>query len=405
MCKIKNKKKTTMTISSVDKAVLETASAFMCGRKTPLAEIDDSNFEEFAIKLREHKLLPIASFVISDESAISKSTLIKLKNEAFAQIIFQENRNSSFLKVYKSMINAGARPVCIKGCICEAVWSEKSVRISGDADIIASEKDFAVCRKALESSGYVPEDNGYSNEIGFNNKHNGSRIELHSLPFADESFAAGFNSAVGDLTSNCGSAVVDGVEVICPDVQQHLVYLVLHAIKHFIVAGVGIRQLMDIAFFAQKENIDWNKVFEKCSSVSADGFLSAVLLICGKYFGVDISGMDSPLFNRSVDCEILLDDILRGGIYGPRDKDKLRSSQLTVNSYSKSQNNEHHSVIFIPFRRMKKRYPYLKKFPFLLPFAWIQRIIGYAFSKHNISDTFSVGKSRIDLMKYYGIIK
>lgn len=400
---IRGRNKPDSVSSAAANAVFETARAFMCGEKTAVSEIDDSNYREFLLKLREHKLLPVASYVLSDDTKISESNRKSLKDEAFAQIISQENESDVFFKAYKAMLKAGANPITLKGCVCASLWREPSLRISGDADILAGSNDFSVCRKVLEALGYRSSEYESSNEICFTNKK--SRIELHSLPFPDDASTSKLNSVVGDLCEKTSSVNIDGVEIRCPDVQNHLIYLVLHAFKHFIKSGVGIRQLMDISLFSSDESIDWNTVFEKCSEVSADGFLSAVLLIAEKYFGLDISGIDSPAFDKSVDCEILLDDIKPGGIYGPRNMNKHHSSSITLNGYSKSQSGERNAVIFLPIDRMKKRYPYLRKFPFLLPAAWMQRIFGYIFSDHNVSETLASGKSRIRIMKYYGIIK
>ena len=39
------------------------------------------------------------------------------------------------------------------------------------------------------------------------------------------------------------------------------------------------------------------------------------------------------------------------------------------------------SAAFPTFKHMKTKYPILKKLPFLLPFFWIWRLLGYTFTK------------------------
>lgn len=390
--------------TTVADSVFNIACAFMYGKKANIM-VPDDKFNEFTSKLREHKLLPVASFSLNENTGISDLNRKALKKEAFGQIIGQENKNAAFLTAYKAMTDAGAKPICIKGCICAGLWSEPSLRISGDADILAAGDDFRICSDILKSLGYTSSESNSSNEVCFYNNKNGSRIELHSSLFAKDSPASDFNSVVGDLSINPLTVTIDGVDVFCPYAQDHLVYLILHAFRHFINSGVGIRQLMDISLFCKDESIDWNIVFEKCSQVAADGFLSAVLLICSKYFGLDINRIDSSSFNCSLDCELLLKDIKSGGIYGPADMDKHHSGRITLNNYDSSQNGKHNSVIFLPLEKMKKRYSYLCRFPFLLPVAWLQRVFSYLLSDHNVSDTLASGRSRTQIMKYYGIIK
>lgn len=57
---------------------------------------------------------------------------------------------------------------------------------------------------------------------------------------------------------------------------------------------------------------------------------------------------------------------------------------------------------------LERRYPYLKKRPYLLPVAWVQRIAHYAGEQsgadNSASGSIKLGKERIELMKLYGII-
>lgn len=401
---LRGKQKPAEDASVCTGALLDAVCGFMNGSKSSAPGVNDGNFKEFMTLLREHKLVPVGFFSLADDAGISEADRALMKNEAYAQIVVQENKNNEFLKAYKAMRQAGARPVCLKGCICASLWREPALRISSDADILAEGEDFRLCQKALEELGFT-QTVVSSEEICYQSSRSGCRIELHNRPFPEDAPVSVCNAVVKDLCKNPDSVTVDGVEVLCPPVQEHLIYLVLHAFKHFIGAGVGIRQVMDISLFCAKEGIDWDTVFKKCASVSADGFLSAVLLIGSEYFGLDISAIQTPAFDRTLNCDIMLEDLLQGGIYGSRDADKHHSSRITVNSYSKSQNGKRAATVFLTLNQMKKRYAYLERHPYLLPLAWAQRGIYYLFSDHSVADTLAAGKSRTRMMKYYGIIK
>ena len=67
------------------------------------------------------------------------------------------------------------------------------------------------------------------------------------------------------------------------------------------------------------------------------------------------------------------------------------------------------SSIFPKKEYLERRYPYLKKHPYLLPVAWVQRIAHYAGEKQTSADNSAAGsiklaKERIELMKMYDII-
>ena len=79
-------------------------------------------------------------------------------------------------------------------------------------------------------------------------------------------------------------------------------------------------------------------------------------------------------------------------------------------TYQKTQALEFlQNSIDTPGEYLERRYPYLKKRPYLLPVAWMQRIAHYASEKQSGTDnsasgSIKLGKERIELMKRYGIM-
>ena len=77
-----------------------------------------------------------------------------------------------------------------------------------------------------------------------------------------------------------------------------------------------------------------------------------------------------------------------------------------------SQTGEKSNVLRTVFPKreyLERRYPYLKKRPYLLPVAWAQRLVHYAGEKKTGADSSASGsiklaKERIELMKLYGIM-
>ena len=67
-----------------------------------------------------------------------------------------------------------------------------------------------------------------------------------------------------------------------------------------------------------------------------------------------------------------------------------------------------HSVL--PMIYVAGRYPYLKEKPYLLPVAWINRILKYGketaggSADNNAAQSIKIGNGRVALLKEYGII-
>ena len=177
-------------------------------------------------------------------------------------------------------------------------------------------------------------------------------------------------------------------------------------------SGIGLRQFCDIGLWAREYHaeIDWQRLYDQCASVHAATFAAAAFRIARDYLGIDFD-LPTP-WDGGIDVEPLLHDSLCGGVYGSNDLTRLHSSTVTLNAVKASRTGEKSSVLSTVFPNreyLERRYPYLKKRPYLLPVAWVQRIAHYASEKQSGTDnsasgSIKLGKERIELMKRYGIM-
>ena len=97
---------------------------------------------------------------------------------------------------------------------------------------------------------------------------------------------------------------------------------------------------------------------------------------------------------------------------GSNDLTRLHSSTVTLNAVKASRTGEKSGVLRTVFPKrayLERRYPYLKKRPYLLPVAWAQRLAHYAGEKqsgagNSASGSIKLAKERIELMKQYDIM-
>lgn len=107
---------------------------------------------------------------------------------------------------------------------------------------------------------------------------------------------------------------------------------------------------------------------------------------------------------------MLLRDILDAGVYGYEGRERRHSSNLTLNEVSRQWNRERKNpvlqTIFPSLKSMKNEFAFLKKIPFLLPVAWLIRILRYEKEmRKNVTDALKIGNQRIELMRKYKIIE
>ena len=145
-------------------------------------------------------------------------------------------------------------------------------------------------------------------------------------------------------------------------------------------------------------------MYDQCAGVHAATFASAVFKIAGDCLGLGFA-LPAP-WDTDIDVEPLLHDTLCGGIYGSNDYTRLHSSSVTQNAVKSSRKGKKSSVlrsVFPPCADLKRRYPYLKKHPYLLPVAWAQRIVHYAGERRNsannsVSGSLRLARERIALL-------
>ena len=246
-----------------------------------------------------------------------------------------------------------------------------------------------------------------ADEVSYTKSDSPLYIELHRHLFDSAEDA---HDELNHFFTDINPVETDGFLAMPP--HEHLLYLLLHAYKHFVRSGIGARQFCDIGLWARAYHaeIDWQLLHEQCESVHAATFAAAAFRIARDYLGIDF---DLPMpWDASIDVEPLLHDTLCGGVYGSNDLTRLHSSTVTLNAVKSSRKGRKSTVlrtIFPEKAYLESRYSYLKKRPYLLPVAWVQRIAHYAGEKKTGADSSASGsiklaKERIELMKRYGIM-
>lgn len=335
----------------------------------------------------------------------------------------QARMTAEFLKLYRFLGSKGLRPIVMKGIICRSLYPNPEQRSSSDEDLLIPAGQFEEYHRALLEYGMEPAlpdlDIYKEHEVSYCNSK--VYIELHKTPFPPESKAYGdLNRFFEDAEQHKITEMIYGVLVCTMDYTDHIFYQICHAYKHFLNCGIGIRLAGDIVLYSMThiEKIDWKTVTDRCREIKAYDFVSALFRIGDIYLFPDrFDDRLKQIWNtEETDEEELLKDILAGGIYGTSSNDRLHSSNLTLHAAEQSKTGSRSSALlytlFPSVDIMKNRYPYLHRFRFLLPCAWIQRIISYAFSslfhKHsgnNATEAMRIGNERVALMRRYHILE
>lgn len=401
---------TNMTLTTTETQFLHIAKAAISGGDLPAEKADWPAIFTLA---NQQKLLPILFEAVRKTPAAEGNTALfaMTKQQVIGQVLNQTVRTAEFADLYRQLRAAGLHPVVVKGQLCSRLYPLKDHRISADDDLYIPDAEFMACHEQLLANGLrtdTPADElSTTDEVSYTKNGSPLYIELHRHLFDSAEDA---HDKLNHFFADLKPVEIDGFLAMPP--HEHLLYLILHAYKHFVRSGIGLRQFCDIGLWARAyhDEIDWQILHDQCASVHAATFAAAAFRIAKDYLGIAFD-LSTP-WDASIDVEPLLHDTLCGGVYGSNDLTRLHSSTVTLNAVKASRTGEKSSVLRTVFPKreyLERRYPYLKKRPYLLPVAWAQRLAHYASEKqsgagNSASGSIKLAKERIELMKRYDIM-
>ena len=380
-------------------------------------EIPEENWTELVSLSTAHKVLPlVAEAVYTSPAAARYSGMPQLKRMTVGQVMAQSAKTYEFLSLYDTLVARGLHPLVVKGIVCRSLYPNPDHRISGDEDLYVPEGEFEACCEIFRELGMTPgTEDMAAFEIGWRKVGSPLYIELHKHLFGPEDSAYGQLAALFDHSrERIASYTVEGgrqVSSLCP--HDHGLYLLLHAYKHFLYSGFGIRQVCDIGMWLARYagSIDWQRLYDQCSQTRTLIFSAAVMRIAQEYLGIRLE-LPSNWAAIETDCLPMLKDLLAAGVYGTADLSRQHSAVMTLGAVEAQRGNKRPGIgaaLFPPKEKLEGRFPVLKKKPWLLPVMWCVRLAKYgvetAQKDSNTAETLQVAKERIALLRQYKIIE
>lgn len=369
-----------------------------------------------------HHVLPMvfeAVYSCPAAEHLNPELVAECRKATLHAVMGQTVKTEEFLSLYKKLRKRELAPLLVKGLVCRNLYPWPDYRDSGDEDVFCGEAAFESTHAAMLELGMDTASSDLEEyEVPYRKRDGLLYIELHKTLFPKDSQIFGdCNRFFSRSFEHPAQITVNGTQVLTLDWSEHMLYLILHAFKHFLHSGFGIRQVSDMALFANAygDRIDWNYVQKKCKGLRAERFAAAIFAIGEKYltFRPEQAHYPGSWSDLKVDPEPLLQDLLRGGIYGGADRSRVHSSNMTlsaVNADKKGkQGNNLLRTVFPPSRRLVGRFPWLRSKPWLLPVAWGLRFGGYLKEAATRSDSSAaavirMGNRRVELLRQYDII-
>ena len=383
---------------------LNTISHALTG--TPCETMDDKVERSMLFSIaQEQKLTAVIFSKARNEFPPEEQRLWRIAS--LQQVALQAQRTETFLEVYKALAERGFSPLVVKGILCRQTYPEPDARISSDEDLYIPREQYPDFHRAMLQLGFSAEEPDYQNAHEERFFKENMMIEGHWELFPQEhSTLNALNVLNGDFWKRCTTQELEEISLRVLEPTDHMTFLLLHAFKHFINSGVGIRQLCDVAQWSKAHDIDWHRVQETMRLARAESFASAVFDAGEKYFG-----MKAPQGWPQADCAALLKDAFGGGVYGTTSMSRKHSGSMTLaaveDAEQASRTKSLLRTIFPNRAVMERSFPWVKKNKALLPVAWTLRIWRYLKSRGEgnfAAESLLIGTERLELLREYNII-
>lgn len=373
---------------------------------------------------REQNIFPLFYEAVSPclaFSSVDETHRAALRRTAIQETARQTMRTAGFRPLYRKLTEAGLHPVVMKGIALRGLYPNPDQRPSSDEDLLLPPEEFSLCCALLTELGLrciTPDaDPETAFELGFLSADEPVYLEIHRTPFSPDSEAMGLcNDWFSDPGTLAMDMTVEGFTFRTLDPTSQLLYLVLHAFKHFIHSGFGIRQVCDILLWAERfgPELDWPELFRRWELIRCHRFAAALFRLGEKHLGFsDVTGGHaSAIAPEDCEPEPILDDLLAAGVFGGSTLSRKHSATVTLSAVNAASKGEHQNLIKTLFPSQKSltgTYPWLRGRSWLLPAAWCARFFRYIREISHRADSspaesLQLGRDRLDLLRYYGIL-
>lgn len=329
----------------------------------------------------------------------------KYRAASLTLISSQVRKSDTFLKLYRKLAEQRIEPLVFKGIVCRDSYMLPDWRVSSDEDIYIDQDHFMRFHALMKEMGFQGTDPNFSSEHETIYRKGDMVVEGHWKLFPQENrVLKQMNVFTDDILKRAVCLEIEGTRILSMEPTDHMIYLLLHAMKHLTLAGVGIRQICDIVQWDKKYDIDWERIRTSMESLGGIRFTEAILDAGSRYFGMRI-----PEGWTKTDATDLIEDSLAGGVYGHSSQERIHSASITAaNIVVHNMGYSLLKTVFPSREVMEINYPWVRKNAALLPFGWGVRLFRYLtrIGKDNSPmQSFHIGRQRMRILKEYEVFK
>ena len=334
-------------------------------------KFDATNEKELTQRIFENGLVGLL-FESIDPSSFKMTKYYQMLKQAFGSFVSKDIQQQAIIGHLKTLFNDHKiQHIFLKGTHLKSLYPESYMLGMGDMDVVVPLKQFKEAQKMLIEAGYQ-----FKSATSHHHVYesvDGNFIELHqSITSSNEYENEAFLKDLWEHVTLKDQFTYQ----LKPEFEY--VYLLTHLVRHIRTSGVGIRSLLDIQIFykAYQSIID---------ETILNGYLKTYELETFNDKVVRLNNIFTNQLKPNEEDLNIIDFIMKSGIHGTgSDHDLYLNKRAHEQSRLKKSKFRYILGEVFPSRhRIQETYPYLKKYPWLLPWAWMVRLLKQLFKVKN----------------------
>lgn len=292
-----------------------------------------------------------------------------LRKGCMETILLFTQRGAAMEALSGELSRAGIDHILMKGFELRDYYPVPELRTYGDIDFVIHPEDRQKCHELLLSQGFQVETDW---EPVFSYIRGREFYEVHvDIMEVDVSEKADYRGYFQNMWSHTVPAEGRSRRF---RPEYHFLYLLTHIAKHINGSGAGARMYLDVAAFVKhfRQELDWAWVETELKRLSLWEFASTVLSAVEAWFGVEPPmGVLRPTEQTLAE---FTEFTMEAGVFGHHNREgALATLKQEPEDTSRLGIIVHR--LFPPAEQIENRYTYLRGKHWLLPVAWIHRLV------------------------------
>lgn len=323
---------------------------------------------------------------------VRESLLNIMRVESSANIL----RRQRIMYLLQGMKAAGIDAKVIKGYAVSGCYAHPECRGSVDTDILVDTRQEAKAISFLESHGFRIEPRSATSKHTVCQHQKYGMVELHVSLYGELVRDNWFQMLDNKAVEQEPALIEDDFCTL--GATDHLIFLTLHMVKHFILEGLTLRMMLDIAlyFVKYKQQIDTVRYWATLEELRYDKMVSGVLwnmISSGRFRVEDFPGLSEKCSEQMM---LILSDLIQGGYMGAKQKSERLESGMEYNHQLMRKQKSAlqyrlrmlawkiksgSKYMFPNIMMLQKLYPVVKKVPLLMPLLWLWQFVSFPIKK------------------------